>query len=494
MRSMTLGRLVHLFTAVAAAAALACTRPAPDEPPARPAPVVAALEQQLGAAKPEAVTAGVWADAQRIYASRAHRAAWLTDGSRSADAALETIAHAPEHGLDPTRYHVANLTAALRTFDGDASAADRSERLAALDTQITTALLAYGHDVAVGTSSPTRVSSLWKPQRQAPDLAAALGKAADPAAFVAAVQPPHPQYTALVAYMRSLLAGDSGDEDRPATRSQRNRVRQVAMNLERWRWMPDAFGARHILVNIPALRLYVREGDRIVDDMNVIVGKPDGHQTPVFSSTMKTVVFSPFWNIPYGIGQDETAVAAANNPAYLTDHGIEIFRNGKLQWEGDINWFDPKDLKGLMFRQKPGSKNALGRVKFLFPNPYDVYLHDTPDDSPFAASLRALSHGCVRVADPEGLAQYVLRGDPGWTPQRIARAMSSSRETGVKLTAPLPVHIVYFTAWADADGSVKFYSDLYGYDARQARLIERSELATSGGSARSTRLNSGGGA
>jgi murein L,D-transpeptidase YcbB/YkuD len=480
-------RLVHLVTAIAAAATLACSSPPPVEPPAPPDPIVTAIAQHLAASRPDAVTADVWADAQRFYSSRAHRAAWLTENDRrNADAALAAIAHAPEHGLDPARYHAADLTAALRTLDGDASVADRSGRLAVLDTQITTALLAYGRDVALGTTSPTRVSSLWKPQRQAPDFAAALANATDPAGFVAAVQPPHPQYAALVAYMRTLIESGSASEDRSANRSQRDRARQVAMNLERWRWMPDAFGPRHILVNIPALRLYIREGDRTVDDMNVIVGKADGHQTPVFSSTMKTVVFSPFWNIPYGIGQDETAVAAANNPAYLTDHGIEIFRNGRLQWEGDINWFDPKDLKGLMFRQKPGSKNALGRVKFLFPNPYDVYLHDTPDDSPFAASLRALSHGCVRVADPEGLAQYVLRGDPGWTPQRIARAMASSRETGIKLTEPLPVHIVYFTAWADDKGTVKFYSDLYGYDARQARLAERSEPAAAGDRTRGT--------
>jgi murein L,D-transpeptidase YcbB/YkuD len=153
----------------------------------------------------------------------------------------------------------------------------------------------------------------------------------------------------------------------------------------------------------------------------------------------------------------------------LTSKQIEVLRNGKVIPEFDVNWFDPKDLRGLMFRQAPGSENALGRVKFLFPNPYSVYLHDTPDDGPFGDAMRALSHGCVRVETPERLARYVLREEADWTSGKIHSAMESGRERHVKLREPLPVHLVYFTAWVDEQGALTFPADIYGYDARQLR-------------------------
>jgi murein L,D-transpeptidase YcbB/YkuD len=343
--------------------------------------------------------------------------------------------------------------------------------VADLDTRLTAALLTFGRDVAVGTLSPTRVTRIWKTERDAPDVGRALVTAsgADVRSFVAAVQPQHQQYAALVEAMRRLRdAQDHGESKRDNAATAR-RIQQVALNLERWRWMRDDFGSRDVIVNIPAQRLYIREAGHVIDEIKVVVGKPAGHQTPVLSSMIDTVVFSPYWHIPYGIGQEETAVAAGNNPAYLTNKHIEVLRNGKVMYEGDINWFDPKDLKGLMFRQAPGSENALGRVKFLFSNPYSVYLHDTPDEGPFGDAMRALSHGCVRVEAPERLARYVLRGEADWTSAKIETAMASGRERHVKLREPLSVHLVYFTAWVDEHGALTFPTDIYGYDARQLR-------------------------
>lgn len=249
-----------------------------------------------------------------------------------------------------------------------------------------------------------------------------------------------------------------------------DRITQLELNLERWRWMPDDFGARHLLVNIPRYHVLVRENGAVVRDIRVVVGKR-GHETPVFSSEMTTVVFSPYWNIPDSIVVGETAPAMAKDPKYLARHNIEILR---LTSSGvtpvppsQVNWSDPQELRQLAFRQKPGPANALGHVKFLFPNPYSVYLHDTPADELFARPGRAFSHGCIRIEEPETLAQYVLRDDPTWPTERMLQAMNSGVETAVTLKQAIPVHIVYFTAYVDANGGLHFPPDIYGYDAQQ---------------------------
>jgi murein L,D-transpeptidase YcbB/YkuD len=182
-------------------------------------------------------------------------------------------------------------------------------------------------------------------------------------------------------------------------------------------------------VNIPSFHLEAREGNATVLDMKVVVGTPD-HKTPIFSNMMTTTVFSPYWNVPDSIVEGETAPAAARDPGFLRRNNIEILHRSKSGSTAvdpsTVNWDDPEALKALAFRQKPGAKNALGHVKFLFPNPYDVYLHDTPADALFAQPGRAFSHGCVRVEQPEALAQWVLKDMPEWTPEKIVEAMLAS--------------------------------------------------------------------
>ena len=254
------------------------------------------------------------------------------------------------------------------------------------------------------------------------------------------------------------------------------RLAQIALNLERWRWMPDDFGARHLLVNIPSYHVVARENGRDVMDIRVVVGKP-GHETPVFSETMKTVVFSPYWNIPDTIAEGETVPALARDSKYLERNQIEVLRRTKGGVEAinarDVDWGDEDEVSSLTFRQKPGENNALGRVKFLFPNPYDVYLHDTPADALFSRVGRAFSHGCVRVEEPETLATYVLRGQADWPTPRILEAMNAGTEKAVTLAEPIPVHIVYFTAAVDAQGGIHVWDDVYGFDAKQMSLKAR---------------------
>jgi murein L,D-transpeptidase YcbB/YkuD len=244
------------------------------------------------------------------------------------------------------------------------------------------------------------------------------------------------------------------------------RMRQVAINLERWRWMPNDLGARHLFVNIPYFHLIARENGKPVMDIRVVVGKP-GNETPVFSDEMESVVFSPYWNIPDSIKQGETAPAVMNDPSYLERNNIEVLRGSRRVDVASVDWNDPAELRQLAFRQRPGANNALGHVKFLFPNDFDVYLHDTPADSLFERRSRAFSHGCVRVEEPEVLAKYVLRGYEEWDDTRIIRAMHAGDEQHVKLTRTIPVHLAYFTAWVDDNGGVHFQPDVYGYDKKQ---------------------------
>jgi murein L,D-transpeptidase YcbB/YkuD len=243
------------------------------------------------------------------------------------------------------------------------------------------------------------------------------------------------------------------------------RLEQLAINLERWRWMPNDLGARHLLVNIPYFHLTARENGKPVMDIRVVVGKP-GNETPVFSDEMESVVFSPYWNIPDSIKEGETAPAALNDPSYLERNNIEVLRGSRRVDVSSIDWNDTAQLRQLAFRQRPGANNALGHVKFLFPNEFDVYLHDTPADSLFERGGRAFSHGCVRVEEPEKLARYILRGYEGWDDPSIIRAMHSGDERHVKLNETIPVHIVYFTAWVDDNGGLHFQPDVYGYDQK----------------------------
>jgi murein L,D-transpeptidase YcbB/YkuD len=324
--------------------------------------------------------------------------------------------------------------------------------------RITAALLSLGRDVALGRGQPEPADHR-KVRRSPPDFVATLIAAVgeDLNTWLDAIKPRHPQYAALQrALMDPAMASHAG---------------QIALNLERWRWMPDDLGARYLIVNIPSFHLDARENGRSVLDMKVVVGKPD-HKTPIFSDVMTTTVFSPYWNVPDSIVEGETAPAAARDPGFLTRNNIEILRvtkNGASRVDpSTVDWNDPEELKALAFRQRPGAKNALGHVKFLFPNPYDVYLHDTPADALFARRGRAFSHGCIRVEEPEALAKWVLKDAPEWTDEKILEAMHSGDEQHVKLEQDIPVHIVYFTAWVDDAGTVSFHPDVYGYDAMQS--------------------------
>ena len=246
------------------------------------------------------------------------------------------------------------------------------------------------------------------------------------------------------------------------------RISQITLNLERWRWLPRDLGERHIVVNIPEYRLEVWERNQVPLTMRVVVGKQDT-QTPIFNDVMTHIVFSPYWNVPPDIAEGETLPEILKDPGFLDRNSMEVLdKDGNLIDPRSIDLADPASYR---FRQRPGVHNSLGLVKFMFPNQYNVYLHDTPTDSLFARASRSFSHGCVRLENPLALAEYVLRDQPEWTRDRIAEAMNAEQERTVKLRSAIPVYLGYWTARASADGVVQFRRDVYDIDRRQTILL-----------------------
>ena len=233
------------------------------------------------------------------------------------------------------------------------------------------------------------------------------------------------------------------------------RVQQIMVNMERNRWLPVRLNGDYLAVNIPEFKLHVYHADTLLWSCNVVVGQTM-HRTSIFYGEVKYVVFRPYWNIPAGILRKEVLPAMRRDPGYLAAHRMEItgYRNGLP-----------------VIRQRPGSDNALGLVKFLFPNSYNIYLHDTPSKSLFGETSRAFSHGCIRVSEPARLAGFLLKDREGWTPQRIEQQMNKGPEKVITLGHAIPVFIAYFTAFVDRNNQLNFRKDIYDFDGPLADAL-----------------------
>ena len=255
------------------------------------------------------------------------------------------------------------------------------------------------------------------------------------------------------------------------------RVQQMRLVLERWRWLPSSFQKAPIVVNIPEFRLRAFDKDfNIGVTMNVVVGKALGHGTPVFSDMMQYVVFRPYWQVPPSITRAELIPHIVRDPDYLAKKDFEVVDNREnVVTARAVSSEVLNQLKAgrLSIRQRPGPKNSLGLVKFVFPNSFNVYMHDTPAPELFARSRRDFSHGCIRLERPADLAAWVLRDNPGWTPERIRAAMNGSAPQKVPLAHPIPVLIVYGTVIVPEDGVVHFYDDIYGHDTALEKVLAK---------------------
>lgn len=261
----------------------------------------------------------------------------------------------------------------------------------------------------------------------------------------------------------------------PATLSALNRtpadrIRQITVNMERWRWLPDDLGVEHIEVNIPGFSVQVVRDGRIVREHRAVVGR-QVRQTPSFSGRMTYLVLAPYWHVPPTIAAVDKFPEIRNNPGYVAAQRMTLLSASDNR-PVDPASVDFSQMTGREFnsrfrlRQEPGPHNALGRVKFMFPNRHNVYLHDTPSRELFDRSSRGFSSGCIRVQNPMELAEWLLRDHPDWPPARIRAVAEGSVETAVILPEPIPVHLLYWTAWADPDGVIHFREDIYSRDDR----------------------------
>jgi murein L,D-transpeptidase YcbB/YkuD len=255
------------------------------------------------------------------------------------------------------------------------------------------------------------------------------------------------------------------------------RVRQLQFSLERWRWLPHDVATPLIAVNVPAFRLYgFDEPHHISLKMNVVVGKAMRSETPAFIGKMTYLVFRPDWGVPPTILRKEILPPLQKDSAYLAQNGYDLIdASGKVISGAQVTPEQIQLLRAgkLSVRQRPGPKNALGSVKFMFPNTYLVYLHDTPKTELFSRSRRDFSYGCIRVQDPPALAAWVLQSKPEWTEERMRAAMNGEKSVQVNLSTPIPVLILYGTARVDEDGNVDFYDDIYGRDAKLALALAK---------------------
>ncbi|MEP6778912.1 MAG: L,D-transpeptidase family protein, partial [Gemmatimonadaceae bacterium] len=260
-----------------------------------------------------------------------------------------------------------------------------------------------------------------------------------------------------------------------------SRVRTIELSLERWRWLPRNYSNPPIIVNLPAFRLFAYSGnsddERDVLAMDVVIGGSFDKKTPLFSDTLRTIVFSPYWDVPISISTAEIIPKARKDIKYLDRNDYEIVKG-----DNDRSPVIPNEDKSLdmvlkgtaRIRQKPGPKNSLGGVKFLFPNSYNIYFHDTPSRSTFSKARRDVSHGCIRLSEPAQLAALLLNDQEKWTPAAIDSSMSLESPIRVAVKKPRPVFILYFTAMTMQDGKTYFYPDIYGYDAELVTKLEKS--------------------
>ncbi|MFE1601357.1 L,D-transpeptidase family protein [Methylobacterium sp. ID0610] len=446
---------------------------------------------------------------QAFYALGAFKPVWIADGAwtDAAKAVIARLGAAGEDGLDPLDYPTPLLGLPTRA----------PEDLAEADLKLSAAAALYSRDARGGRIEPSRLSRLITPKLDLPSADAVLPRLAAAGtganALLQSYNPAQPGFLALKAKLAALRAQQPGGAGpmvrlpkgptlKPGMRDARvplirarfglgaaddataydaavagaverfQRERGLAAtgqlnpqtvaalagpspgrqeadllaNMERWRWLPADLGKTFVWVNIPELKVRVMTGTRVLDEARVIVGKPDS-PTPVFSGEMTYAVVNPSWNVPPSILKNEFLPRLAKDPNYAARLGYEVVRRGN----------------SIAVRQPPGERNALGFIKFMFPNDHAVYLHDTPNRTLFARSSRALSHGCVRVDDPFRFAQVVL--GPTWPTERLKKLIGKGERT-VMLPEKLPVHLAYFTLVADEGGSLRQYDDLYGINAR----------------------------
>jgi hypothetical protein len=314
-------------------------------------------------------------------------------------------------------------------------------------------LLAATH-LSEGVVDPRTGRASTEPGARYEALFDEISPGSDPSEFSAALDQLAPR-SSLYVTLKSALP--STDDTGNASRLQ--------VSLERLRRLPRDTGERYLIANIPGYEVIAYDGAAEASRRPAIVGQP-GRQTPEFSDSIEHVIFNPWWDVPASIAIRDKLPQFRRDPGAVSRLGYQIYsRDGERVDAAGIDWNTvPASPFPYRIRQAPGPANALGQVKFIFPNAYDVYLHDTPEKALFSQPERAFSSGCIRVSDPLGLAEWALSGTPGWDAEKIDATVRAGRESRINLSNPLPIHIVYLTAFPGPDGEIAFLNDVYGRD------------------------------
>ncbi len=389
------------------------------------------------------------ASQKKYYKARRGKGIWTSNSglNKNGLALVRALARAGDDGLDPKDY--------LGGFPNQQSAL-KGDNLAAAELFLSQAFYRFGRDLFAGRTTPAVSEPDIVISRKKVSRKGLLNTAAKkgPQAVVNQLRPQHQQY----ARLRALLAKTKKGAKR----------RQIIVNMERWRWLPSNLGKNHVLVNQAAFTLEVYQKGRKIDKRRVIIGKTY-HKTPMFSHKIKYSDFNPTWTVPRSIAGNEILPKLRKDPNYLTKKGYKLHTS----WKADAPVMNPNSVdwqsvrsKNFPFRivQPAGDKNALGRVKFLFPNRFNVYLHDTPSRNLFKNKTRALSHGCIRVEKPLDFATILYGLDGPLSRRKIDAIVASRKTTRVKLRKPVPVHLTYFTVWVSDNGKAVFHKDIYKRD------------------------------
>jgi murein L,D-transpeptidase YcbB/YkuD len=409
------------------------------------------------------------AAAESFYQGRNYQPIWTgsPEALKRAEGAIAFLRNVRSEGLEPRDYPTPDLSGNLS-----------EEQAAKAELQLTGSILRYARHASSGRVSYTRVSAAILYPDHAADPAEVLNKVAsaqDMNAVLQSFEPQQPGFVALKAALAKELATPEQNpplQDRDVSkkhrgkeaddRSRKNAVGTIIANMERWRWLPRDLGQAHVVVNVPDFTLGVYKNGASVWHTKIVVGKPGNLATPLLSETMKFLTINPTWNVPPSIIRNEYLPALERDPGALERIGLRVSNNP----DGSLRVYQP-----------PGERNALGRIRFNFPNQFLVYQHDTSDKKLFARDARAFSHGCMRVQDPEKYAEVLLslsQPEDNFTVARI-RSLYGDQERTINLKQPIPVHVTYQTAFVDEKGQLNFRHDIYGLDAATLKLLRGDE-------------------
>ncbi len=406
-------------------------------------------------------------DVDALYKLNNYAPLWLNNpqAEKNVTDVLNVLANAAAQGLNAETYSTRELQQKLPAIL--LLKPESSAELALYDTALTVSLMRFLHDVHYGRVNPHNLNYHIKLRTKKsidfPQLIKTAINENTVSQLALKVEPNLQQYRQLRA---ALATSQNVAVNQPAEKSHKKshvkhtvnsseRTTKISLAMERLRWLPEmTTGQQSIIVNIPAFQLWAIDATEQANtpmlNLHVVVGKAEKTPTPIIMAEMNSVEFMPYWNVPPSIWKKEIQPKLARNPGYLSGQNMEVvsLKNG-----------------GIRVRQRPGGKNALGRIKFIFPNSEGVYLHDTPSKALFGRPRRDFSHGCVRVQNPSLLAQFVLKNQEGWTQSRIDAALKNSTHHQVSLKTTIPVLFFYTTAFYESNDKLTFYSDIYGHDA-----------------------------